>query len=76
MLLRPPGFGSPGTGKFDNELILLHLNPDDMGVDKDCVLDLCGLTEVSSNSLGDEGLDLACRNPACLGRPCNRADER
>ena len=46
MFLRPFGFGCPGTGKFDNELIRLNLNPDDMGVDKNCVLDLRGLTEV------------------------------
>ena len=70
----------PNVVATDNELIRPNLNPDDMGVDKDCVLDLSGLTEVISNGIGDEGFDLSCRNPvtvpACLGRPCGRADER
>jgi hypothetical protein len=64
VFLHPFCFGTPGTGKFDNELIRLNLNPDDMGVDKDCVFDLSGLTEVISNGIGDEGFDLSCRNPA------------
>ena len=54
----------PNVVATDNELIRPNLNPDDMGVDKDCVLDLSGLTEVISNGIGDEGFDLSCRNPA------------
>ena len=64
MFSPPFGLGIPGTGKFDNELIRLNLNPDDMGVDKDSILDLSGLTKVISNGIGDEGFDLSCRYPA------------
>jgi hypothetical protein len=64
VFLRPFGFGTTAVSKFDNELIRLNLNPHDMGIDKDCVVDLRGLTEVSSNGIGDEGFDLSCRNPA------------
>jgi hypothetical protein len=57
-------FDLAALAEFDNELIRLDLNPDDMGVDKNCVLDLSGLTEVVANGLADEGFDFLCRDPA------------
>jgi hypothetical protein len=57
----------------------LDLDPGDLIVDEDCVLDLGGFVQVPPNRFCDQGLDLVCRDPAygpaCLARPCSRVDE-
>ena len=57
-------FAALASVKFDDELIRLDLDPDDMIVDEDCVFDLGGFVEVISNGFGDEVLDLFCRDSA------------
>jgi hypothetical protein len=45
-------------------MVRLDLDPDDVIVDENCVLDLGGFVEVISNSFYDEGLNFMCWNPA------------
>ena len=42
----------------------MDLDPDDMILDEDCVLDVGRFVEVTSNTFYDEGLDLICWDPA------------
>src|SRR5262249_60353600 len=51
-------------GELDGQPVRLDLDPDDLIVDEDRVLDLDGFVEVTPNRFCDEGLDLICWNPA------------
>src|SRR5688500_17964713 len=51
------------VGEFNKQSIRLDLNPADMGVDEDGVLNLIGCLAVLSNSLSDNGLDFGRWDP-------------
>ena len=57
------GIGTFCISELDDQLVRLDLDPDDMILDEDRVLDLGGFVEVTSNRFYDEGLDLVCRDP-------------
>jgi len=70
------GIGTFWAGKLDDQMVRLHLDPDDVFVDEGCVLDVGRFVEVTSNTFYDEGLDLIRWDSADSSAwPCRRADE-
>ena len=58
----PFGTGTFCVGKLDDQPARVDLDPDDVIVDEDCVLDVGRFVEVTSNTFYDESLDLICRD--------------
>jgi len=53
-----------GYLEFDRQLVRLHLDADDVGIDEVSVISLCGILEMLADGTSDESFDLGRRHPA------------